>query len=179
MLFRSVVHLGYGNFDPIYLLRACAAWGWRRGDRGALDLVLDYRDLLRERIFAADKADPGPPGLCLSFLHLAHADGFLNNPPIPPWDAIRVALEGSRYFIELASLAHLLGRPKEAAEYLGRFQVQRQLSPGVSFPSWLHGGLLTDWCGICARRAEYEQEVLAYDGPPDIARLVESGLLPL
>jgi len=171
--------LGLGNFDDIYLLRACAAWGWRRGDPDALATVLAFREPLARRLRTLDQGDPGPPGFCFTFLHLAERDGVIALPPLPSWDAICVGLESQGYFIELAAFACLMGHAELSADYLERFQRQRELLPGVSFPDWLLDGALADWRGICESRAAFELEVLTSPNPCDPAHLARQGLLPL
>ena len=171
--------LGLGNCDDIYLLRACAAWGWRRGDPDALATVLAFRSPLARRLRTMDQGDPGPPGFCFTFLHLAERDGVIRQPPVPSWDAIRVGLESQGYFIELAALACLMGHAELSADYLERFQHQRELLPGVSFPDWLLDGALADWGGICESRAAFELEVLTSSDRCDPDYLARQGLLPL
>lgn len=171
--------VGAGNYDVLYLLRACAAYGWRQGDRGALDLVLACQEPLRQRLFAVNQ-DPGPPGFCFAFLHLAARAGSLPGPlGTPAWEEIRTAMADHRYFFELASLAHLLGRAADAREYLDRFQAQRRLPAGVGFPDWFLAGGLSQWAQLCAGRAAFERQVLVVDGGEDVDGLAMSGLLPI
>lgn len=84
-----------------------------------------------------------------------------------------------RYFFELASLAHLLGRAADAREYLDRFQAQRRLPAGVGFPDWFLAGGLSQWAQLCAGRAAFERQVLVVDGGEDVDGLAMSGLLPI
>ena len=168
-----------GNADEAYLLRACAAWGWRKRDRVALDLVLGFRCRLREQLFAGGYADAGPASMCFAYLTLAEREGLLLNPPIPCWDEIRTALANQRYFIELAAIARLMDRSDQCALYLGLFHDQRALPSGLSLPPWLDGGRLTDWGDALSERREHEMRVLLSSEPTDLQDLVESGLLPL
>ena len=171
--------VGAGNFDVLYLLRACAAYGWRYGDREALDLVLACQEPLRQRLFAAHQ-DPGPPGFCFAFLHLAAQTGRLPaSLPLPAWEEISTAMADHRYFFELASLAYLLGRSEEAQAYLDRFQSQRRLPAGIGFPDWFLEGRLSQWDQLCAERATFERNVLGGDAGVEVERLAASGLLPL
>jgi hypothetical protein len=112
-------------------------------------------------------------------LRLAARGGLIADPPIPAWDEIRPQLELHNYFIELSALSYLLEQAADAAHYLRRFQVQRRLPAGVGFPAWLHDGLLVDWDGLVRSRVEHEHSALCGGGPPDVARLLAAGLLPL
>lgn len=179
LLDGNAAPLGLGNFDDIYLLRACAAWGWRRRDPDALTTVLGFRDQLAKRLRTTDQADPGPPGFCLTFLRLAERDGVIALPSVPSWDAICVGLESKGYFFELAALACLMGHGELSADYLERFQCQRELLPGVSFPDWLLDGALADWRGLCEGRGAFERDVLTGSNRCDPDFLVKRGLLPL
>ena len=171
--------VGAGNFDALYLLRACAAYGWRHGDRGALDLVLASQEPLRQRLFAAHQ-DPAPPGFCFVFLHLAARAGSLPAPlTLPTWEEIRTAMADHRYFSKLASLSYLLGRSADVQEYLDRFDSQRRLPAGIGFPDWFLEGRLSQWAQLCADRAAQERQILGVDGGVDMDRLAVSGLLPL
>jgi hypothetical protein len=168
--------LGPGNVDPVYLLRAYAAWAWRACSGDACRLILGLRDRLEHRLFAGDA---GPPGFVFAFLHLCRRSGLALPGEWPPWDAIAAALENQRYYLELAAFSALAGDTGRAAALLQRVQSQRTPPDPLTFPDWLGGSVLTDWEGLVAGRAQYEQTVLASGNPLTPEALVSSGLLPL
>ncbi len=173
---RAEQAMGPGNADPVYLLRAQAAWAWRAGDEAAYRRVLCFRDLLEERLF---NADPGPPGLAFAFLHFCRLQGVGIAGELPPWDRVAAALENGRYFLELAALSALRGATTDTLVMLERLDRQRCPREALRFPAWLGGGVLDDWDTLVAERAEQEQRILAGNTPVTAQQLLVSGLLPL
>lgn len=167
--------LGPGNEDPVYLLRAYAAWAWRAGNADACRFLLGFRTLLEERLFTDD---PGPPGFIFAFLHLCRRDGIDLPTSLPSWDAIFAAMEHERYFLELAAFSALLGRRAAVANMLQQVQAQRTAEPPLRFPNWLGGGVLTDWAQLTKDRANYEHSVLVHGQAATAEKLVDAGLLP-
>ena len=170
---------GAGNCERLYLLRARAAWGWRRGDPAALAQVLAERDTLRACLLGGRHADAGPAGMALAYLTLAERDGLLCDPPIPTWEEIATALEGQHYHLELAALARLLGYRDQSERWLARFRAQRALPEGPEPPEWLTGATLAGWRVDGQVRETHERRVLLDPAAVTPARLLESGLLPL
>ncbi|QVL49489.1 MAG: hypothetical protein KFB96_02925 [Thiocapsa sp.] len=168
--------LGPGNEDPVYLLRAYAAWAWRTGNADACRFLLGFRTLLAERLFTDD---PGPPGFIFAFLHLCLRDGIDLPTSLPSWDTIVAAMEQDRYFLELAAFSALLGRRAAVASMLQRVQAQRSTETPCIFPGWLGGGVLTDWVQLTNERMRYEHAVLGGEQAVAPEQLVSSGLLPL
>lgn len=168
--------LGPGNVDPVYLLRAYAAWAWRAGSADACRQILAYRELLEERLLSGDA---GPPGFVFAFLHLCRQKGMHMHEDIPSWDSIAAALENQRYFLELTALSALAGYTDRVEVLLRRLQSQRLPSSPPTFPAWLGDGILSDWVGLVAERTGHEQDLLVTGSTVTPERLVSSGLMPL
>jgi hypothetical protein len=168
--------MGPGNVDPVYLLRAYAAWAWRGHNDDAWRLILGFQDVLEHRLFSGDA---GPPGFVFAFMHLCAREGMRMPEVIPSWDAIAAAMENQRYFLELAAFCALAGKTDRVEGLLGRVQSQRTPSIPLTFPGWLGGGVLTDWAGLVAERASCEHSVLTSGAGVTPEGLVGSGLLPL
>ena len=59
---------GLGNDSVLYLLRALAAWAWRRRDAAAWEALAPWLPELKRRL--ESQQDTEPVGLTLSYLHL-------------------------------------------------------------------------------------------------------------
>ena len=166
---------GSGHDDVLYLLRALAAWVWRRGNEAAaLPLFAHYLPTLRELL--ASSHDNGPAGFTLVFLHL-HRRDCVNSLDLPGWADLRAALKETRYFLELAIFSRLLDEPPEQTEHwLRHFADERDHTlHGESWPKWLSPDNLTQWL---TQRRERECNLLLAAQPPAWDDLVKAGLLP-
>lgn len=152
---------GHGNEDGHYLLRALAAWAWRRNDAG---LIAQTAAALRQR-WSETRSEGGPLGLACGFLYLHDRHAYGDD-----WERARAALETERYFLELAALHGLAGERPAAQHMLNRFRERRE----AALRSLGDAALVQ----ACAARDACEQAVLT-DAAADPARLVASGLLPV
>ena len=75
------------------LLRALAAWAWRRRDLAALARLKPYLPQLQTRL--ESRQDTGPIGFTLAYWHLCAGDELA---ALPPWETISVNLKAGRYF---------------------------------------------------------------------------------
>lgn len=171
---------GSGNDDVLYLLRALAAWAWRRRDSAAWEMLASWLPELANRL--ERRQDTGPVGFTLSYLHLyqREAGGRL---ALPAWETLRVSLEDDRYFFELAVFSYLLERPRAEVEgWLNRYQQERRavfegLKP-ANLPDGLQStGSLLPPDDLCDQESR-ERQLLLSDGLPDWNALVAAHLLP-
>ena len=171
---------GNGNDDVLYLLRALAAWAWRRQDAAARAVLASWLPELESRLDR--RQDTGPIGFTLSYLHLDRQP-WGGPPALPGWETIRVGLKADRYFFELAVFGRLLERPREEIEgWLNRYQQERRtvmdtLAP-ENLPAWLRPELPETRPEDLDDRESRERELLLAAGPPDWNALVAAHLLP-
>ena len=171
---------GSGNDEVLYLLRALAAWTWRRRDGTAWDVLASWLPELENGL--ERRQDTGPVGFTLSYLHLYQQESG-ETLALPDWGTIRVGLQGDRYFFELAVFSALLERPRtETADWLNRYQRERRaviegLTP-ANLPDWLPtepSPILPDDLNDQESR---ERQLLLSAAPPDWNALVAAHLLP-
>jgi len=171
---------GSGNDDVLYLLRALAAWAWRRGDSAAWKVLVPWLPELKKRL--ESRQDTGPVGFTLSYLHLyQRAAG--ETLALPDWETIGVGLQDDRYFFELAVFSYLLERPRaETKNWLNRYQQERRAVIEVLQPANLPVGLSAEPPLILpdARNDQESREcqLLLSDTLPDWSALVAAHLLP-
>ena len=171
---------GHGNDNVLYLLRALAAWTWRRRDGAAWELLASWLPELENRL--ERRQDTGPVGFTLSYLHLyqREAGGTLT---LPAWETLRVSLEDDRYFFELAVFSYLLERPHaETEKWLNRYQQERRavievLKP-VNLPAWLPTEPPPILPNDLNDQESRERQLLLGAAPPDWNALVAAHLLP-
>ena len=168
-------HIALRNLDPLYLLRALALAAWRFADPEAEALVARYLERMDD---LALRNDSGPLGFAVGFLYLMGGDRWRRQ-----WVAAEQYLGTDRYWLELAALSHLMGKPDEAASYLGRFQDQRRdalerlrdtLLPHG--PAAFTAPLMSSLCQLPDRQRR-EREALNTGTHPE--SLLVTGLLPL
>jgi hypothetical protein len=184
---RAALAEELGNSDRQYLLRAFAAWVWRSGCAGDADLLEPYRPLLEDDLHRL--TDPGPLGLAVGFLNLHAATPAGQGQAPPCWAGARERLRGARYYLEAAAIDALLGHRAEARRGLELFQSQcagfpstlERLAAGAAGLNALGIGResLAEWAGEAAARQQCQRALLAGEGAPSAADLLEAGLLPL
>lgn len=171
---------GTGNDGVLYLLRALAAWTWRRGDAAARDALATWLPELEARLYG--RQDIGPVGFALAYLHL---DRRQRGGPLalPAWEDVEVGLEADRYFLELAIFGRLLERPRPETEaWLTRHHRERRAALGVlapeNLPDWLRSELPEARPDDLGDRESRERDLLLADAPPDWSALIAARLLP-
>lgn len=171
---------GRGNDDVLYLLRALAAWTWRRRDGAAWEMLASWLPELANRL--ERRPDTGPVGFTLSYLHLyqREAGGRL---ALPAWETLRVSLEDDRYFFELAVFSYLLERPRtETKDWLNRYQQERRAVFELLKPANLPDGSRFAWTLLppdnLRDQESRERQLLLSDAPRDWNALVAAHLLP-
>lgn len=171
---------GGGNDDVLYLLRALAAWAWRRQDATALEALLPWRPELEKRLYA--RQDIGPVGFTLTYLHL-YQQPCESSFTLPTWEELQVGLKAGRYFLELAIFSHLLERPlPETDKWLTGYQNERRatlrtLTP-ENLPAWLQPELPDISPEALSDLESQERQLLLATSPPDWNALVAAHLLP-
>lgn len=167
--------IAQGNADEAYLMRALALWCWRAKDREAAELLLHYADFWRDCLDSV--RDSGPVGLAVAYMHLYDWGGPVPD-ALPSLEKAEANLGEESYWLELAALFALFGKPDEAKAYLGRFHNDRKDALGHwrQLPDWLG---LDAWAEVEAEQSRIETKTLLAGQTPDPIRLVETGLLPL
>lgn len=174
---------GTGNDPVLYLLRALAAWTWRRGDAAARDALVAWLPELKTRLDG--RQDIGPVGFALAYLHLDQRQRG-DWSALPAWESVRVGLEEDRYFLELAIFDRLLDRPRPETEaWLTRHHRERRDTLGAltpeKLPDWLRSELPEMWSAdVRGResRESQERDLLLATAPPDWNALIAARLLP-
>ncbi len=184
---RAALAAERGNSDQLYLLRAFAAWAWRRGAEEDAKLLLEYGDLLESELYT--RRDAGPLGFVVGYLNLhARAPGSRLKCPLD-WVGARERLRGDRYYLEAAAFDVLLGHPQEAVASLALFQdqcadfprlLEQLVREGTTLTVLgLAPGILEDWATEVRQRQRLERTWLAAEVLPDPADLLAQGLMPL
>jgi hypothetical protein len=166
--------MGQGNHSSLYLMRALSLWAWRFDNQEAVNLLMQYADILQARL---TKGDAGPPGFTIAYLHLYNKAHPEINLDLPSLEKVQSALETGHYWLELVALSAIFGTERE--RWLRQFQNQREdnLSSLENLPSWLGGKEKLTWRDSIDSQTRQEKEVLL--GKPSIKQLVDTGLLPI
>jgi hypothetical protein len=165
--------IGEGNDNNIYLMRALAVWAWRDNDQAAVELLMQYAKILRERL---DKGDAGPSGFIFSYLHLYQRANPKVRLDLPALDAVQAALDSDGYWIELVALSCLLNAG-DKQRWLKNFQTQRAdcLQYLEKMPAWL----VEEWDFKASVERQNRREVEVFLDDTTREKLVKTGLLPL
>ncbi len=178
--YRTDDVFGRGNETPAYLLRALALWAWRSGDAGAAAEVAAWTVKLMEPLERVQDSDPF--AMTLGYLHLYVQNHAQVDAALPDWPEIAAALEHEHYWFELASMAHLLGRPvAETRRYLEQFQELRRAAGEAlaGLPEPLRQRVMANWAETLEQREVTERALLLAGKPSNVAELVNQGMLPL
>jgi len=170
--------IGRGNESEVHLLRAVAAWCWRRGDGAAAGVLGPFLAELAERLSAPD---PGPYAEALGFARLALEAGVNIPGRLPEWIQILLPLQETGQWLDSAILAGFAGRPEAAAEALEGHQAMRRLALGPLslLPGWAIPGGAGAWAGWAEAASRRESGVLLDGARVSAEAAARNGILPM